>query len=342
MQALPANEFIKLISTYPVIDVRTPAEFYKGHIPVAVNIPLFSNDERKIIGTLYKKEGKKTSMLKGMELVSTKFTDFIRSAEKLSPEGTLLVNCWRGGMRSAGMAWLFEWYGFKVYTLIDGYKAFRRMVVDTFAKPFNINILGGRTGSGKTLILNELGKFGQTIINLEKIANHKGSAFGILGESQQPTQEMFENILAIELLSIPESAILWLEDESQNIGKRIIPNPLYKQMREAKVYLVEIPFEVRVEYLVKTYGRYRNEELIASIEKIKKRLGPQHAKAAIEAIQSGDFKAACEICLKYYDKSYDHGMAKREHKKVIKKSFADIDIIGIAKDILQDSLNCKS
>jgi tRNA 2-selenouridine synthase len=334
MKAVEATEFYSLSAKFPVVDVRTPAEFEKGHIPGAVNIPLFSNDDRVIIGTLYKQEGKHVAMLKGLELVGPKFAEFIKSAEKIAKDRTLLVHCWRGGMRSGGMAWLFEWYGFKVFTLQKGYKAFRHMVLDTIAQPRKLNILAGRTGSGKTLILQELGKAGQTIIDLEGIAHHKGSAFGSLGEAPQPTQEMFENLLATELFRIPQEKTIWVEDESHNIGKRNIPNPFFDQMRAAQVCYVDMPVEERVRYLVGGYGNYSKEELCASIEKITKRLGPQHTKAAIEAIQQGDLKKACEISLVYYDKSYDHGVAKRLPANVHKLPFMELNPSEIAKGII--------
>ncbi len=334
MKAVTAQEFFKLSSQHPVIDVRTPAEFEHGHIPGAVNIPLFSNEERVIIGTIYKQEGKKPAMLKGMELVSPRFSEFVRTAETISNTGTLLVHCWRGGMRSGGMAWLFEWYGFKVYTLQNGYKAFRKMVLDTFIEPRSIKILAGRTGSGKTLILKEIEKLGKTIIDLEELAHHKGSAFGTLGEEPQPTQEMFENELAVSLWNIPANETIWLEDESQNIGRCLVSIDFYAQMRAAQVYYVDLPVEKRVEYLVQAYGKYSAQELIESIEKIRKRVGFQNAKAAVEAINTGDLKKACEISLVYYDKSYDHGVAKRDASTINKIQFEELNPKEIAKGII--------
>lgn len=336
MKTVTASEFFSLSSQFPVIDVRTPAEFEHGHIPGAVNIPLFTNEDRVIIGTLYKQQGKKPAMLKGMELASPRFAEYIRKAEEVAVDGTLLVHCWRGGMRSAGMAWLFEWYGFKVYTLQKGYKAFRAMVLETFTKPYKLNILAGRTGSGKTLILNELAGLNETILDFEKIACHKGSAFGTLGENAQPSQEMFENECAIMLLKSGNHKPIWVEDESQNIGKRIIPNSLWAQMRHAPVFYVDLPLAKRVEYLTGEYGKFTKEELITSIEKIRKRLGNQHAKAAIEAINAGDLKKACEISLVYYDKSYDHGVAKRNPSTITKSSFSELIPEGIAKAILHN------
>ncbi len=333
MKALEVNEFYELSAQHPVIDVRTPAEFEHGHIPGAINIPLFSNEERAEIGTIYKQQGRKPAIMRGTELVTPKFTDYYKAVEKASTTGTLLVHCWRGGMRSGGMAWLFEWYGFKVFTLKGGYKSFRHLVLDTFAKQYDIKVLGGRTGSGKTLILQELGKQGQTIVDLEGIAHHKGSAFGSLGEKPQPTQEMFENEVAVELLKIPSDKTIWVEDESQNVGKCLIPNSFFTQMRNAKVYYVDLPVEERVRYLVKSYGQYSKDELKGSIDKIVKRLGPQHAKAAKEAIDAGDLKTAAEISLVYYDKSYTHGVSKRQPSTIIKKPFESLEPERIANEL---------
>ncbi len=341
MQSVSASEFFSLSSKHPVIDVRTPAEFEHGHIPGAINIPLFTNEERVIIGTLYTQHGKKPAMLKGMELAGSRFAEYLHKAEEISADGTLLVHCWRGGMRSAGMAWLFDWYGFKVYTLQKGYKGFRTMVLETFAIPFNLNILAGRTGSGKTLILHELEKQYENILDLEKIACHKGSAFGTLGENAQPTQEMFENECAVRLLQLTSEKPIWVEDESQNIGKRIIPNSLWAQMRAAKVFYVDLPFEKRVEYLTNEYGKFSKEDLIASIEKIRKRLGFQNAKAAIEAINAGELKKACEMSLAYYDKSYNHGVAKRNPSTINKINVDELVPEQIAKEIIVAIVNKK-
>ncbi|NNM93923.1 MAG: tRNA 2-selenouridine(34) synthase MnmH, partial [Bacteroidia bacterium] len=268
-----------------------------------------------------------------------------RMAEKFAPlpppesrtddNTTILVHCWRGGMRSAGMAQLLGWWGYKVITLKGGYKSFRRMALGSFLQKRTIRVLGGSTGSGKTAILEELGKKGATVLDLERLANHKGSAFGSLGEQAQPTQEMFENETAVRLLKVPPDQMLWVEDESQNIGKRIIPNAFFEQMRTAEVCYVQIPAELRIEYLTREYGKFSKEELIRSIEKIWKRVGPQHAKAAITAIRNGDIKKACEICLVYYDKSYAHGMAKRQAASVLKKPFMHMNPEAIARELLQ-------
>src|SRR5688572_24707981 len=145
--SLDILEFLAFSKTHPVIDVRTPAEFEQGHIVGAKNIPLFNNEERAIIGTLYKKEGKQPATLKGLELVGPKLHLFIEQARALENSGTFLMHCWRGGMRSGSMAWLFMMYGFQCHTLKGGYKSYRNHVLKSFDEKKNIIVLGGKTGS---------------------------------------------------------------------------------------------------------------------------------------------------------------------------------------------------
>ncbi len=322
-------------NTNSIIDVRTPKEFEQGHIPGAVNIPLFSNEERVIVGTLYKQQGKQPAILKGLEFVGPKMTDIIIKAQAITKDNTIYVHCWRGGMRSGSVAWLLELYGIKVFTLKGGYKAFRRYVLDSFAKQYNILILGGKTGSAKTLVLEKLAALNEQVINLEKLAAHKGSAFGALGENKQPSQEQFENELATTLQNINKEKPLWLEDESRLIGNKVIPDGLWTQMRLAKTICMNVPFEDRVEYLTEEYGKFSKEELKISIEKITKRLGHQQAQHALIALEENDLKTTCRICLSYYDKSYQHGMNKREKTSVKQIDFDKLDIDLIANELIK-------
>ena len=318
-----------------MIDVRTPAEFEQGHIPGTINLPLFTNEERKIIGTLYKKEGKQPAILKGLELVGTKLYEFINEANKINNKGTLLLHCWRGGMRSANMAWLFEMYGFNCFTLRGGYKSFRNYVLESFNEQKNIIVLGGRTGSGKTLILKELQKQAHQIVDLEKIAHHKGSSFGAFGEEKQLSQEQFENELWHQFSKTDNSKQCFLEDESRKIGKNILPEGLWQQMRNASVICIDLAFEARVKYLVNEYGKFTSEELMAATERISKRLGGLNTKQAMEAIKNKDLKTACEITLKYYDKAYQFGLSQREKEKIVSFSFDKLNETEIANEIIK-------
>lgn len=205
--------------------------------------------------------------------------------------------------------------------LKGGYKSFRRWVLDQFEKEYSLKILGGFTGSGKTQILKELSNFGEKVIDLEGLANHKGSAFGALGENRQPSSEMFENQLALQLWQKSNEASgdgntkneIWLEDESAHIGTVGIPKVFWLQMRKSRLYFLDIPFEKRLENIVKIYGRFDKEELVNCVLKIQKRLGGLDTKNAIHFINENKLKEAFEVLLKYYDKLYEQSLFKREN-----------------------------
>ncbi len=329
------HEFLKLSEQHPIIDVRSPGEYKYGHIPGAHNSPLFSNEERAIIGTAYKQTSRAVAVNKGLEFFGPRMKEYAGQIKKVTGGNTFLVHCWRGGMRSASVAWLLELYGLKVYLLKGGYKAFRRAALESFSEERKLTILGGKTGSGKTLILKELKSLGEQIIDLEALAHHKGSSFGALGESPQPTQEMFENELFIRLFNTDKNKTLWLEDESNKIGTCLIPKSLFERMRSVTTFFLDVPFEVRSQFLTEEYGKFDSEDLKKAIERITKHLGGLNAKIALEAIDSGNVKAAFEICLAYYDKTYSYGKNKRNPESIVNCPFETIDIKKIAEEIIK-------
>src|ERR1700722_6516030 len=152
--ALGLDDFLHHAESLSIIDVRSPGEFIQGHIPNAINLPLLDNEQRAIVGTVYKNNGNEKAVITGFELVGPSFSKFIIEAKKISPEKNVLIHCWRGGLRSNIMAWVLKAAGFKTHTLIGGYKSYRRWALDVFNQPKNIVILGGLTGSGKTDLLN--------------------------------------------------------------------------------------------------------------------------------------------------------------------------------------------
>lgn len=398
---LNINEFITLSQKIPVIDVRSPAEFQQGHIPGAHNVPLFNNEERAKVGTVYKQTGRQAAIKLGLELVGPKLRSLVVEVEKIisnqtnnktlehknnsdnrqqqpasfSAHPVVLIYCWRGGMRSANFAWLFNLYGIKTHTLIKGYKAYRNFVLERFKREINFVVLGGETGSGKTEILKKIAESGEKIIDLESLAHHKGSAFGALGEKPQPTQEQFENNLFHALLKAnpflscteelnisshihctnhseeqkiactDQATRIWIEDESRNIGTCQIPNPIWEKMKQSPVIRVKIPKEKRIDRLLNDYGKFSKEELSACILKIQKRIGPQHAKKALEELNKGNLREVANSMLTYYDKAYHYQHEKRNFKDIffVECETADAEVnakkvIEFAKTSLQAEL----
>ncbi|MEE4176154.1 MAG: tRNA 2-selenouridine(34) synthase MnmH [Bacteroides sp.] len=312
IKTIDISEFLSLKADVPVLDVRSPSEFSQGHIPGANNLPLFDDEERKVVGTLYKKSGREAAILEGLDFAGRKLRNFVKQAKKAAPGKKLLMHCWRGGMRSESMAWLLNLAGFDVYLLKGGYKAYRRHVLSLWEKPARIMILSGKTGTGKTEILKHMQELGQQVIDLEGIAHHKGSAFGAIGESPQPSSEQFENELADQWTKIDHSLPVWLEDESHTIGRVFIPHKLYQQMHQAQVIRLEMPKNLRVKRLIEDYAGFEKVLLVQSIEKIQRKLGGQNARTAIEALHQDDFETAIAIVLDYYDKAYTFDLGKRK------------------------------
>lgn len=320
----------------PIVDVRSPGEFAKGHVPGAVSLPLFTDEERASVGTLYKQEGRDAAVLEGLRRVGPRLADMVEKARSLAPDGRIAVHCWRGGERSASVAWLLEKAGFaEVRTLKGGYKAYRNHVLSSMAVPYELRILGGYTGTGKTELLRHLKDMGQQVIDLEALACHKGSSFGALGEKAQPSTEHFENLLWSELRKCDATGTIWLEDESQMIGRVKIPDAFFAQMRQAPCFFADMPKEERADRLVKDYGRYPKDELAEAIGRIEKRIGPQHCKTALEALDNGDLHTVAMITLSYYDKTYAHGSAKRDPGRVVRMSVSATDMADIARKAIQ-------
>jgi tRNA 2-selenouridine synthase len=349
IQKLTIQDFIKLAQHNPVFDVRSPGEYNHAHIPGAYSLPLFTDAERAVVGTAYKQQSRQQAIKAGLDYFGPKMRTMVEEVEKLvdgrNPlagkqtindqrlTNNVLVHCWRGGMRSAGVAWLLDLYGFKVYTLVGGYKAYRKWVREQFEKEYHFKIIGGYTGSGKTLVLQQLAQQQQSIIDLEALANHKGSAFGAVGN--QPTQEMFENELARQLTDVSckmtdgdgifsnnyhLSSAIFLEDESQRIGNLQIPMPLWNTMRKSQVYFLDIPFEERLQYITEEYSKTAKEKLVNAIIRIQKRLGGLETKNAINYLLEDNYKESFRILLRYYDKWYLKGLYNREnHASLLNK-----------------------
>jgi len=300
----------------PVLDVRSPGEFQHGRIPTAINMPLFNNEERAVVGTLYKQQGREQAIEEGLKIVGPKLYDFVQQAKSQAKDGKVMVHCWRGGMRSQSMATLLRTSGLNVSTLEGGYKAYRNHVQAQFDQPYKLIVLGGKTGCGKTDILHALEKEGEQVIDLEGLANHKGSSFGGIGQPEQPSGEMFENLLWERLSCMNFEQRIWVEDESEYIGKLFVPKPLFRSMESAHALVIELPMHVRVARLIREYGQMDEQELEDGLMRIQKRLGGQNVKEAKEALGEKNYARATEIALTYYDKAYLRSLNQRPDERL--------------------------
>ena len=315
---LEIEQFLALRKSLPVIDVRSPAEFDNGHIPGAFNLPIFDNEERSLVGTLYKQKGREQAILAGLDIIGPKMSSLVTGSKKISKNNEVLIHCWRGGMRSASFAWLLNTAGINARTLIKGYKSYRNFVLSSFADPVNILVVGGETGSGKTDIIKKLHEKGEQVIDLEGLAHHKGSSFGSIGQLPQPQAEQFENDLAEEWRGLDPAKRVWLEDESKNIGKVFLPEELWSKMKLAPIIRLSVPKSERVKRLVREYGKADRTQLREAIERIEKRLGGLAFKQSLEALDKNDLAAVAEITLVYYDKAYNYNHEKRNFKDVFR------------------------
>lgn len=306
---LPPEVFLSARTDRVVLDVRSPGEFAQGHIPGAISFPLFNDEERAQVGTVYKQQGKEEAMLLGLKIVGPKMEKFVRDARKLAPHRHLAVHCWRGGQRSGSMAWLFRQSGFDVATLQGGYKNYRRHILEAFEQTsLKMIVIGGQTGTGKTKILRELHRLGEQIIDLEALAHHKGSAFGAIGELPQPTVEQFENDLFEAMQHLDAKRRVWLENESRSIGRVFVPDGFWRHFKTSPLFNIEVPFECRIKNLVDDYTGFSVAELEDAFCRIERKLGGQHLKTALEALRTGDYATAAGVALRYYDKTYRFGL----------------------------------
>lgn len=317
-QIITIDFYLNTLSDLPIIDVRSPGEFNKGHIPGAKNIPLFSDDERAVVGTAYKQVSREKAIELAYKFVNPKLEYFLTRSLEIAPKREVVVHCWRGGMRSSSFADHLDKHGFKkVYLIEKGYKAYRNYIHSFFEKPFVLKILGGYTGSGKTEILHILAEKGQQIVDLEGLANHRGSAFGGIGLPPQPTTEQFENNLYSSMQVLDPLKPIWIEDESISIGYVNIPKTLFNQMRAQKVYFLNISQHERAKHLVDIYAGLDKEGLAGAIRKISKRLGSDKEKLALQELDNKDYFQVAEIILFYYDKYYLRGLQKRDKSTII-------------------------
>ncbi len=306
------EKFLEQTEQGVLFDVRSPGEFSKGHLPGAINFPLFSDEEHSIVGTVYKQEGKEQAIQRGLEMIGPRLSTLVTEARSLADKKTIFIYCWRGGMRSNSLAWLLTTAGMTVHLLQGGYKAYRTYLSNKLIGEGKLLVLGGYTGSAKTHILHIMRSKGAQVLDLEGLAKHKGSAFGNLYEDEQPEIEQFINSIGEHFRRFDFSRPIWVEDESRTIGNVWLPEEFYRRLRSSPVMAIERSRDERATFLAEDYGKIDRTKLKIGFSKIERRLGGQNVQAAQEAVDSGDLVAAAKIGLAYYDKTYEHGLSKRD------------------------------
>jgi tRNA 2-selenouridine synthase len=296
-----------------VIDVRSPAEFAEDHLPGAMNLPVLSNEERTEVGTVYVQESRFRARRIGAAYIARNVARHLESALADRPaKFRPLLYCWRGGMRSTAMATILSAIGWRTGVVEGGYKSWRRLVVrDLFesAEPINLVRIDGETGAGKTAVLKALARRGAAVIDLEALANHKGSVFGETPGAAQPPQKLFESALYDALRRAGAGPVL-VEAESAHIGRIALPRRFWKAMMESPRVTLSAPLAARAEFILRSYGDFIGAPglVAASIE----RLRPFHPKARIEEwlaqANAAEWRPLAESLMRdHYDPLYSRG-----------------------------------
>ena len=302
-------------SNFQWVDVRSESEFEKAHFPGAINIPLLSNEHRILVGTCYKQQGREEAVALGLELVGSKMQSLFRKYREIENLGKpILFYCWRGRLRSQISSTIYGWGGFNPSILVGGYKSFRTWAHKQFDRKMSVKILSGKTGSGKTEILHLLKEKGIQIIDLEGLATHKGSAFGGLGLPPQPSTEMFENNLALELSEINENQTVFIENESRLIGQCFLPLGIWSQMQDAPIVEINVDIPTRINRLIHEYAHFDRDHLEEKTRVLQKKLGGQHTQEAVQYLHEGNFEKWIDKLLVYYDKTYQYSVEKNIHR----------------------------
>jgi len=323
------------------IDVRSPQEWLDGNIPGSINIPLFNDQERAEVGTIYKQIDYETARDKGLKIVAPKLHEIITKVDKLATDKSIIVYCWRGGMRSKSITALLQAIGISVYRLVGGYKSYRSYVVTNLSEvDYNkiFVVLNGMTGVGKTEILENLQSIGYPVLNLEGFAGHRGSAFGAVGLSSINSQKQFESLLLERIRNIGDTKYYIIEAESRRIGKVIIPKEIINAKENGIHIMMTASEEIRAKRLYDEYLKDRDiddiiSDIINPIDSIKKKLSTCSYQEIQQAITNKDvYKIIMNLMIDYYDPRYRYAI-KRYNSTSYEVDATDLD--KAVKDIIK-------
>jgi tRNA 2-selenouridine synthase len=310
-----------------LIDVRSPQEFADFRIPGSINIPVFDNAERAEVGTIYKQIGPEAAKEKGLEIFSAKLPAFISHFQSLGKER--IVYCWRGGMRSKTAATVVDLMELKVSRLNGGIRSYRQWVVKQLETQQFIQkmyVLNGFTGTGKTILLHRLKKVGCPVLDLEGMANHRGSIFGQIGLTPN-NQKTFESLLVQEMVHYDDAPFILLEGESKRIGKATLPASLYDAKENSVQIFIHLPVEKRIENILREYHPDEHRDgVIEAFHRIQRHIHTPIAKEIDENLKTGNFASAVKLLLEYYyDPRYEHTLNQYPDDKQVHIYADDLD-----------------
>lgn len=328
-----------------IIDVRSRSEFAEDHIPGAINLPVLDDAERALVGTIYKQcpfSARKTGAALVAKNISQHLVEHFASKEK---DYQPLVYCWRGGNRSNSIALVMTQIGWQVTVIEGGYKTYRAYVRDQLQQlpeQFTYQLLSGLTGTGKTYILRQMGQRGAQVLDLEGLANHRGSLLGEEWEGKpapQPTQKYFESLLLQQLQSFEPSKPVWVESESNKIGRVYLPQFLWQKMKQARCVEIQLPLAARVQLLLQQYPHLvtHPDVLKAKLQLLKSRYGREKLNEWYQMIDAGQGETFVQDVLQsHYDPTYTQSM-ERDFTKV-ERVLSLPDFLDASIDKLVDSL----
>jgi tRNA 2-selenouridine synthase len=299
-----------------LIDVRSPGEYQEDHLPGAINLPVLDDDQRGRVGTLYHQESTFEARQVGARLIAGNLPNILETIEeRAGADRPVVIYCWRGGMRSESLGVILERIGYPTYRVDGGYKSYRRTVHEYFQNgKWDLEFVSvfGLTGCGKTALLERLSERGQSIVDLEGLANHRGSAFGAVGRDEQPSQKAFENRLYQSLIDL--SPPVFIEGESRHVGAVRIPDSLFDEVTSPPRIWMETTLERRVNVIRDEYDWPESrEELIDRLDDLRERLGHEQVDKLQDKLSQNRVRPVVrELLESYYDPAYRNSCPDRD------------------------------
>jgi tRNA 2-selenouridine synthase len=318
VQSITAADAIERLGEFgAIIDARSESEYAEDHLPGAVNWPSLNDDERKLVGTLYKQVSPFEAQKRGAALVAANIArhierDVIDKPRTWQP----LAYCWRGGKRSGSLALVLGQIGFKVNVVEGGYKAFRSAVLAALpaqAERLEFRVICGPTGSGKTRLLNALAHAGAQVLDLEALASHRSSVLGMIPGQPQPTQKRFDTLVWDALRRMDSSRPVYVESESKKVGNVTVPDALIARMRASPCLRLELPEDERVALLMEDYGFFARDpeffcERLSALTELR---GKVVVSGWQEKVAGGQTEEVVrDLLVKHYDPGYASSIAR--------------------------------